>query len=65
MEIGEIESSCLHFKTRNLYIVAVGVANMFFLFGIDKQTFAMSDLKFNYQLINSRYIQTIKFVREN
>lgn len=51
--------------TRNLYIVAAGVTNRFFLFGIDKESFAMSDLKFNYEILNSRYIQRIKFINEN
>lgn len=51
--------------TRNLYIVAAGVTNRFFLFGIDKVSFAMSDLRFNYEILNSRYIQRIKFINEN
>jgi hypothetical protein len=45
--------------------VAAGVGNQFFLFGIDKQTFAMSDLKFTYELPNSRCIQKICFLHEN
>lgn len=62
---GELESSSLHFKSKNTVIMAAASQNYVHLFGMNRETLDCQDFKFCYQIANSGYIQRIRFTKKD